>query len=208
MMPATLSVTSLGCGPNLKRKESQTILPLPSDVLIKSQHKLEEKLKNGPASYNEVYPGIILANGNTVKELALVKKLRVTHILNAAEGHVSVSSTQLAANMIHYKGFHVDDLPTENILRHLQPSAGYINDAIKSGGRVLVNCYQGLSRSASCVLAYLILYQTMSLEKALSTVSASRPIRPNEGFVQQLKRLEVSSTVTISGFKKPSLSLF
>ena len=36
----------------------------------------------------KVYPGIILANGNTVKELALVKKLRVTHILNAAEGHV------------------------------------------------------------------------------------------------------------------------
>ena len=86
---------------------SKTTLPLPSDVLIKSQHKLEEKLKNGPASYNEVvsndlifmfhenisfimkvYPGIILANGDTVKDLELVKKLRVTHILNAAEGHV------------------------------------------------------------------------------------------------------------------------
>ena len=36
----------------------------------------------------KVYPGITLANGNTVKDLALVKKLRVTHILNAAEGHV------------------------------------------------------------------------------------------------------------------------
>merc|ERR1712227_291043 len=147
------SVTSIEYLSNSKYKESKTAsLPLPSDILSKSQNKMEEKLKNGPASYNKVYPGIILANGDTVKDLALVKKLRVSHILNAAEGHVSVSSTQLAANRIQYKGFHVDDLPTENILRHLQPSAGYMNDAIKSGGRVLVNCYQGLSRSASCVL--------------------------------------------------------
>lgn len=82
-----------------------TALPLPSDVLIKTQHNLEEKLKNGPANYNQVrsndfifhenisfimkvYPGIILANGDTVKDFALVKKLRVSHILNAAEGHV------------------------------------------------------------------------------------------------------------------------
>ena len=84
---------------------SETALPLPSDVLIKTQHKLEEKLKNGPANYNKVesnncifhenisfimkvYPGIILANGDTIKDFALVKKLRVSHILNAAEGHV------------------------------------------------------------------------------------------------------------------------
>ncbi len=39
----------------------------------------------------KVYPGIILANGDTVKDLALVKKLRVSHILNAAEGHVRLN---------------------------------------------------------------------------------------------------------------------
>ena len=72
---------------------------------------MEEKLKNGPASYNKVkpndcifhvnssfimkvYPGIILANGDTVKDLALVKKLRVSHILNAAEGHVRLKKTR------------------------------------------------------------------------------------------------------------------
>ena len=31
------------------------------------------------------------------------------------------------------------------------------------GGLVVVNCYMGLSRSASCVLAYLITKQDMSL---------------------------------------------
>ena len=34
---------------------------------------------------------------------------------NTSSVHCSVRSTELAMNGIHYRGFHVDDLPTENI---------------------------------------------------------------------------------------------
>ena len=71
---------------------------------------------------------------------------------------------------------------------------------------MVVNCYMGLSRSASCVLAYLIAKQDMSLNKvririshiihylsclqALDYVKRSRAVRPNEGFLKQLKVFE------------------
>ena len=69
------------------------------------------------------------------------------------------------------------------MFRHLQSSANYIHEVVSHGGVILVNCYMGLSRcrmysdstmtidyiphcrSASCVLAYLIAHQNMTLDK-------------------------------------------
>ena len=82
---------------------------------------------------------------------------------------------------IQYRGFHVEDLPTSDIyrykfgeidninliliFRHLLVSVSYIHDVVSRGGTVFVNCFRGLSRSASCVLAYLIKYQNMTLDE-------------------------------------------
>ena len=44
-------------------------------------------------------------------------------------------------------------------------SVSYIHDVVSRGGTVFVNCFRGLSRSASCVLAYLIKYQNMTLDE-------------------------------------------
>jgi len=182
---------------------------LPSEILIKSKEKVEEKIKQGPANYSKVFPGIILANGETVMDTSLLRNLKATHILNAAEGHVSVRSTELAMYRIQYRGFHVDDLPTENIYRHLQTSANYIHGAVSQGGTIVVNCYMGLSRSASCVLAYLMLHQNMNLDKALTRVRTSRPINPNEGFIEQLKKFQTNCLLSTqkANSSKPSRSL-
>ena len=65
----------------------------------------------------QVCKGIILANGETAVSTDVLKSLGVTHLLNAAEGHVQVSPTKLAVVGIQYHGFHVDDLPESNISR-------------------------------------------------------------------------------------------
>ena len=54
----------------------------------------------------------------------------------------------------------------------------------------MVNCWQGGSRSATVVLAFLIQHQQMSLDQALVTVKKKRDIRPNNGFLSQLITLE------------------
>ena len=65
----------------------------------------------------QVYPGVILANGETVLSPALLQSLGVTAVLNAAEEDVPASPTKLAALGIQYHGFHVPDLPEADISR-------------------------------------------------------------------------------------------
>jgi len=58
---------------------------------------------------------------------------------------------------------------------------------------VVVNCYAGISRSTTIVLAYLIYKFKWSLEESLSYVRNKRHIiNPNEGFMRQLKNIETS----------------
>ena len=47
----------------------------------------------------------------------------------------------------------------------------FLDSALASGGKVLVNCHLGVSRSAACVLAYLLTRHNMSLAEALDKVS-------------------------------------
>ena len=42
----------------------------------------------------------------------------------------------------------------ENLLVHLPRVCDFIDQALASGGIVLVHCFGGISRSASCVIAY------------------------------------------------------
>lgn len=64
----------------------------------------------------------------------------------------------------------------------------FLDSAFREGGKVLVHCHGGVSRSASIVIAYLIYSQNLDFEKALSLVQLRRPIAlPNTGFQRQLK---------------------
>ena len=66
-------------------------------------------------------------------------------------------------------------------------AAHYIHSVLAGrAGRVLVSCQMGVSRSAACVLAYLTIYQDMTLLEALRTIRRSRDVRPNDGFLEQL----------------------
>ena len=62
--------------------------------------------------------------------------------------------------------------------------------ALKSGGHLLVNCWQGASRSTTMVLAYLVKYEKLNLAEALRLVKAKRDVRPNDGFLLQLIEFE------------------
>ena len=55
-----------------------------------------------------------------------------------------------------------------------------------SGNKVYVHCHQGISRSATIVVAFLMLKRGLPLMEALKTIREKRLIRPNEGFVKQL----------------------
>jgi len=82
----------------------------------------------------------------------------------------------------------LQDINANGILCHL---VKLIDTYINCGKQVLVNCWAGVSRSTTIVLAYLIYKNKWSVQDALSFVRSKRPIvNPNYGFIVQLYNLQ------------------
>ncbi|KNZ74835.1 Dual specificity protein phosphatase [Termitomyces sp. J132] len=86
----------------------------------------------------------------------------------------------------------VEDVDYEDILIHLPSACQFIEEALRSGGNVLVHCVQGISRSATVVAAYLMWRRRVNTTEALEMVRAARDqIWPNPGFQEQLVLFEL-----------------
>jgi atypical dual specificity phosphatase len=57
-------------------------------------------------------------------------------------------------------------------------------------GKILVHCAMGRSRSATLVLAYLMIHKNMTLVDAIQQVAKNRCVLPNRGFLKQLRELD------------------
>jgi len=103
---------------------------------------------------------------------------------------------------ITYKGLKLLDVPQTNIALHFNDVTMFIDEALEAGGKVLVNCEMGMSRSSTCVLAYLMLRHEMTAIEALSKVRKHRYVRPNKGFLRQLEELDTKLKTEREGLVK------
>ena len=63
----------------------------------------------------------------------------------------------------------------------------FIEDARKQNGKIYVHCVQGVSRSATICLCYLIYKEKLTFNEALSLIKDRRPVaNPNMTFIAQL----------------------
>jgi len=142
----------------------------------------------------EITPNLFIGDEGAAKNTFYLKKVGVTHVLNTAEGTrvglVDTNQNFYKPFNIKYKGLKLLDVAQTNIAMYFSEVAEYIDEALKSGGKVLVNCLMGMSRSSTCVLAYLMLRQNMTAVEALTEVRRHREVRPNDGFLRQLADLD------------------
>ena len=67
----------------------------------------------------------------------------------------------------------------------------YIDNAISSGGKVLVHDWEGAGRSGVFIMAYLMRSRNISYENALEVVRTTRSIvKPTQSFVEKLELWE------------------
>uniref|UniRef100_A0A646QF89 protein-serine/threonine phosphatase n=1 Tax=Hemiscolopendra marginata TaxID=943146 RepID=A0A646QF89_9MYRI len=101
--------------------------------------------------------------------------------------NVTIELPNLPIPNVEYVKVPVDDTPYANLFNYFDVVADKIAEVRRQGGRTLVHCIAGVSRSATLCIAYLMKYEGMSLRKAYLHVKARRPIaHPNHGFFKQL----------------------
>lgn len=85
---------------------------------------------------------MIFLNSSTAKIKSYLKRIGVTHLLNAAEGNrfgfVNTDSNYYADTTIKYLGIPVTDLPTADISRYFYTVANFIDDAMSARGNLPV----------------------------------------------------------------------
>ncbi|RUS85366.1 hypothetical protein EGW08_006851 [Elysia chlorotica] len=142
-------------------------------------------------NYDMVYEGIFLGGNKCVKRLDELSNMGVTHMLNVSMGPKfnqtdTDSEFYKSPYNIAFHGIPAMDVITFKLLPYLRPAAEFINKALADGGKVYVHCQQGVSRSATVVLAFLMLHRDMNLLDAVKLVRSKREIFPNDGFLKQL----------------------
>uniref|UniRef100_A0A914E4A4 Uncharacterized protein n=1 Tax=Acrobeloides nanus TaxID=290746 RepID=A0A914E4A4_9BILA len=81
----------------------------------------------------------------------------------------------------------VDDLVDVDMKKFFESTADFIKEARDQGGKCLVFCNVGMSRSATLCIMYLVIHEKLTLREAYSQVEKSRRIiAPNLGFWRQM----------------------
>lgn len=114
-----------------------------------------------------------------------IDQFNITHILSLGIDTPFIDDREIVKRYIPCL-----DLPETNMREVFEDTSEFIGLTLNTGGVVLVHCNAGVSRSASVIIAYLIMKKGMSFDEAFKLVKDKRPaIQPNSGFLEQLRKL-------------------
>jgi len=129
---------------------------------------------------DRLYLGGIKGANNTER----LQQLGITHILTLGRDFAPYNTKPFT-----WKRFAIDDTPNTKITPILDDAVDFIKEAMdQKDGKILVHCWAGMSRSACCVMAYLIReLKYDSYYTALYFVRRRRNIvSPNTGFGKEM----------------------
>ena len=131
--------------------------------------------------------GLYISGLGGVTNRRILEHQNITHVLNLARELEDTVFPDFVD--VRYEGLR--DSEEEDLYRHLPGLVEHIHRVIDGGGRIVVNCVAGVSRSASVCLAYKVRYEGLSLREAFDEVHKARPVvSPNVGFWQALVQWE------------------
>lgn len=171
-------------------------------MALESLSKPPASLILSPSNCNKI-KGNLYLGGFQSSSINFVKQEKITHIVNTAKDlhkfyvrwgrEVKQLEDSKTVKFLHVGWL---DSMEQLLYKHkkwdqLQEAIDFIVDALTNGGNVVVHCAQGKSRSATVVIACVMVLLEMNFEDALKFVQEKRSVaQPNPNFVKQLKEFE------------------
>ena len=144
---------------------------------------------------DKIIDGLYLGCLNAAYNSDWLTRIGITHVVSAVVQKPKFHSDAPLMEALHIP---VVDQYSENIYQHFETTSTWIQTAINKGGRVLVHCHAGVSRSSTLVCAYLMVTQKMSAEQALAQLREKRHhANPNGGFYKQLEAWQIRNDLIV-----------
>lgn len=135
----------------------------------------------------EIVPGVCITNYFGANKAEKLHSSAISHVVVCADELPPAFPGQFAYLMLE----GLTDNTGTSLNTPLRKALPWIKDALKKGGRVLLHCAAGSSRSGAILVAYIMWERDISVAQALNLVRTLRPIvAPNPGFYRQLTDLE------------------
>lgn len=134
---------------------------------------------------SEITDHLYLSGAGVLKPEKLRQK-QISCIINA-----TIEEPNAYLPGIDYVKVSIEDTPFARLDQYFDVIADKIKSVKDRGGKTLVHCVAGVSRSASLCMIYLVKHERMTLRQAYHFVKSARPIiRPNVGFWKQMIEYE------------------
>ena len=115
-----------------------------------------------------------------------LKSLGITHVINCAAAYINTGPDFYGGD-IKYKEFEAEDDDSYDMIQHFDAAYDFIEDARKSGGKILLHCIMGINRSGLMTVAYCMVNKHVGPISAARLVKKTRPLLlTNHGFQRQL----------------------
>ncbi|EOA19911.1 hypothetical protein CARUB_v10000161mg [Capsella rubella] len=164
------------------------------ELKVRLEHMLERISLICKAANTEkpsmIQGNLFIGGGLAARSVYTLQHIGITHILCLCANEIGQSDTQYP-DLFKYKNFSITDDEDAKIESIFQEALDFINHGEETGGKILVHCFEGRSRSATVVLAYLMLRKNLTLLEAWSKLrKVHRRAQPNDGFARILLNLD------------------
>ncbi|KAL4584691.1 hypothetical protein LXL04_009299 [Taraxacum kok-saghyz] len=153
---------------------------------------------------------LFIGGALSARSVYTLEHLGITHILCLCCNEIGQSDSQ-RTDLFEYQNFSIGDEEDANITQIFEEAHKFIESVEEKGGKVLVHCFEGRSRSATVVLAYLMINKKLTLSRAWNKLRrVHRRAQPNDGFARVLVEVDrkVHGKVSMEWQqKKPSMKV-
>ncbi|PSS07627.1 Dual specificity protein like [Actinidia chinensis var. chinensis] len=164
------------------------------ELKVRLEHILERIALISDAANTEkpssISDGLFIGGALAARSVYTLQHLGITHILCLCSNEIGQSDSQYP-ELFEYRNFSICDDEDTNISNIFEEAHNFIDHVEQTDGKVLVHCFEGRSRSATVVLAYLMLRKKLTLLEAWNKLKrVHRRAHPNDGFAKILLELD------------------
>lgn len=164
------------------------------ELKVRLEHILERISLISDAANTErpspISGSLFIGGALAARSVNTLQHVGITHILCLCSNEIGQSDSQYP-ELFEYSNYSISDNEDTNISNIFKEAHDFIDHVEQKGGKVLVHCFEGRSRSATVVLAYLMLRKNFTLLEAWNTLKrVHRRAQPNDGFAKILLELD------------------